>query len=619
MPKQRESSAKFDKNTAMLLDIQYTKSRKKEGLPDFLYIIWKDTLDGAKHLTVIQEPTVPIYFEKPQYRNHSYNKNYAPLDTLDRKIVKYKDIIYAIVDDIGAAGQSRLNEIFNTQNYKALNEFLTYPYVYGADYDVRSIYRYHWLMEYDNPDVEKIITKGFCDIESNLTNADGFPNSAVDPIDLVTLIDTSTHTSYTFCLLGIKYYGDDPYIKELNESQLKMQEYYANNPEELSKAAYEMFDENYPGMEYKFYFYKNEAKMLLHLFELINELKLDFIGFWNIQFDIPYILKRLEVLGLDPKEVICHDDFPVKECYYKMDTHHFEIKNQTDFFNVTSYTIYYCQMRTYAAIRKGQSELRNNKLTYIAEREIGDEKLNYEDEGNLRLFALKNWLKYVLYNIKDVLLQCGIEECTNDVDTYYFRSYKNMTPYADEFKQTVVLRNVQYKSFLSQGLVPGENINAFKRGVSNDTEIYNENDDNDEDEKYEGALVGNPALNGPFGMSLYGKPSNCVFLYSVDFDMSAFYPSCIRANNIDPSTLIFKMIMDPAQYDVRGGDLPYHGITDVQLVNENNDSFSEDIAKEVIDNFQTRHYLTFGEKWLNLPGVTEMDRIVSRYLDSDFD
>ena len=120
-------------------------------------------------------------------------------------------------------------------------------------------------------------------------------------------------------------------------------------------------------------------------------------------------------------------------------------------------------------------------------------------------------------------------------------------------------------------------------------------------------------------MKLYGKPSNCVFLYSVDFDMSAFYPSCIRANNIDPSTLIFKMIMDPSQYDVRGGDLPYHGITDVQLVNENTDSFSEDIAKEVIDNFQTRQYLTFGEKWLNLPSVTEMDRIVGRYLDSDFD
>ena len=67
--------------------------------------------------------------------------------------------------------------------------------------------------------------------------------------------------------------------------------------------------------------------------------------------------------------------------------------------------------------------------------------------------------------------------------------------------------------------------------------------------------------------------------------------------NIDPSTLIFKMIMNSNHYDVRGGKLPFNGITDVQIVSENNDSFSGDIAKEVMDNFQTRDYISTAYKW----------------------
>jgi hypothetical protein len=88
--------------------------------------------------------------------------------------------------------------------------------------------------------------------------------------------------------------------------------------------------------------------------------------------------------------------------------------------------------------------------------------------------------------------------------------------------------------------------------------------------------------------------------------MTAFYPSTIFAMNIDPSTLIFKMYLNPNQYDVRGGEIPYHGITDVQMVKENNDSFADDVGKEVMDNFQTGNILSTGHKWMNLPSVNDV-------------
>jgi hypothetical protein len=138
-------------------------------------------------------------------------------------------------------------------------------------------------------------------------------------------------------------------------------------------------------------------------------------------------------------------------------------------------------------------------------------------------------------------------------------------------------------------------------------EAKESDDDEDEDDvKFEGALVGNPLLIDNFGVKMFGKRTNNIFAFNIDFDMSSFYPSTIFAMNIDPSTLIFKMILQPNQYDVRGGKLPFNGITDVQLVEENSDSFSGDVAKEVMDNFQTRDYVSTGHKWMNLPSVNEV-------------
>ena len=431
----------------------------------------------------------------------------------------------------------------------------------------------------------------------------GFPNPVFDPIDLVTFIDITHNNSYTFILVNRKCNSNDKFKKDLYKARHETEEYYLNNIEELKREAHEKFDESYPDMIYNFYFYKDEIKMLSHLFQLINQLKLDFVGVWNISFDIPYIINRIETLGYDPKEIMCHPDFPVKECYFKKDTINFAVKNKSDFFKISSYTVFFDQMIVYAAIRKGQQELRSNKLTYIAKREIGDEKLDYSEEGSLKTLGYRNWLMYVLYNIKDVLLQKGIEERTTDVYTYYFTSYQNITPYENEFKQTVKLRNVQYLFYLDNGMIPGQNVNAI---LYNGKDNKEKDDEDEEDSKFEGALVGNPLLIDNFGMKLFNHKSNNIFRYSIDMDMTAFYPSTIFEMNIDPSTLIFKMILPCDQYDVRGGDIKFNGITDFQLVEENNDSFSDDVAKEVIDNFQTGDYITTGNKWLNLPSASEI-------------
>ena len=77
------------------------------------------------------------------------------------------------------------------------------------------------------------------------------------------------------------------------------------------------------------------------------------------------------------------------------------------------------QMVNYAAIRKGREELRSTTLNYIGQKELEDEKLDYSEDGNIKTVSYNNYLRYILYNIKDVLLQGGIEQATSDLETYY--------------------------------------------------------------------------------------------------------------------------------------------------------------------------------------------------------
>lgn len=614
----------------LLLDIQYIRGKKKNGKkePDCLYTIYRDLDTNEKKMELITDPKMTIYFEKEEYRNHSHNLTYIELDKVKPVTCKYSDIKFAIANEMGENGIRFLQNVFETKDYSRLSELNRYPYVFGHDFDVRTWYRHAWNKSGFKAN-ERFLTKGFMDIEADSFDIDGFPEPATCPIDLVTVIDSNEMKSYTFALVNQKYkMRDFSHIqdeklreeliqkekerKEAHDNRNKQEEDLMNDLDNLRTELHEMFDDIYGEIEYKFHFYEDERKMLVHLFQLINKLKLDFILIWNISFDIPYIIERMKYLGLDPTEVMSHPDFPVKECWFKKDTKNFDVKNKSDFFHLSSYTVFYDQMILYAAIRKGREELRSNKLNYVAKKEIGDEKLDYSEEGNFKKFSYINYRKYFIYNIKDVLLQLGIEKATSDVDTLYVTSFENMTQYKDVFKQTVVLRNVQYKSFMEKNIVPGANLNALD--AYKETNTFDDEDEEDEESSFEGALVGDPTLINNFGVAIYGDPTNYLFMYSIDMDMKAFYPNTIHVLNIDVSTLIYKCIIDASQYDVRGGNIPYHGITDIQLNKKNSDSFSGDIANEIFDNFQTKNYLSLGYKFLNLPSVDEMSKIIKKEL-----
>lgn len=601
-----------NQSNSMLIDVQYIRPNRKEDQKDLLYMIWKNLDSGEKFLKVIPEPKMDIYFSKPECRDFTHNKNYEFVDRLDRVSVKYKDILYAIADDMGPRGRDMIKNAYETRNFQELKKLNLYPYVFASDYDVRAWYRIKWLERFNNSRI-KTLDKGFLDIECDSILVPGMPSPTTCPVNAVTIINAKTKQVFTFALMTQDYHSDrshmteeelrqDDEIRAMFVSQKQQIDDLLADMDGFIDELHERFDDSFGKLEYNIRFYHDERKMLVQLWQLINLWKLDMIAIWNMPFDIPYMKERMEFLGLDPKEYMCHPDFPVKRCEFREDKRNYNVENKCDYFELSSYTIFVDDMVLYAATRKGGTKLRSYSLNSIAHKVLKDKKMEYAEQANIKTLPYLNFRLFLIYNIKDTLLQYGIENKVHDMDNYYIGSYENATPYEAVFKQTVKLRNVQYISFLEHGRIPGNNVNIFNAYET--SKVSDDEDEDDDDEGFEGALVADPTYNDYIGLDLYGKPTNNIFEYVIDMDMSSFYPSSIIAMNIDPSTLIFKVIVDSNQFI--DGDVKYNGFIEMER--------DTDLAKEVFDNFQGDNVITMGHKWFNLPSVDEMAKLCEEEL-----
>lgn len=227
-------------------------------------------------------------------------------------------------------------------------------------------------------------------------------------------------------------------------------------------------------------------------------------------------------------------------------------------------------------------------------------------------------MRFIKYNIKDVLLQTGIERKTNDVLTYYMRSHSNLTPYSKIFKETHLLRNVREMYFNEQGWVQGNNINIIDRDDSDALEksFYSNDDDEDDgnESTFKGAINADPVWNANVGMKIMGVRSNNVHQNSMDYDMGGFYPSIKIASNMDPITLLYKasFIND----DFISGEFRNRSLNQQYVEKDKNGNIRKlDLTGEAVNTYASKNILTFGYNYLNLPSVTELANEVLRSIN----
>ena len=429
-----------------------------------------------------------------------------------------------------------------------------------------------------------------------------------------------TNECFTFILRPFKpskITYRDPVEYELRykmyESQLAQHNRLMETMDDFIKDLHDSFDETYGELKYSIREYREEIDLIADVFRLLNDRKPNFCLIWNMRFDIQYLLERIKVLGYDPTTIMTHRDFQHPKAYFHVDQRVFQLEKQYDYFYCSSYTQYICQMRLYASIRKSQQMLKSVSLNAIGERELKDKKVEYPAESNIRTFAYVDWMRFIKYNIKDVLIQYGIEIKTDDVMTYYSKSHSNLTPYSKIFRETHLLRNVREMYFEKDGWVQGNNVNNI--GLDEDDLFSSVETDDDEDNEstFKGAIMADPIWNDYVGVPILGVPSNNVFRNAMDYDMGAFYPSIKIASNMDPGTLLYKGEFDNSEFI--SGEFPNRSLNTIYQEKDKHGNIRNlDITGEAVNTYVSGNVLTFGYNYLGLPDIAELVRDVIKEL-----
>ena len=553
---------------------------------DFINILYKDNISGQKHHEIIYEPTYKFYKAKEDIvLNH--NILYIDKDKTDVVECKFKELEKTIADLTG--NTEYFFENIKNGNRRANRELHKIPCMFSSDVNIEDHYRARFAQEYTNNPTN--ITKSYLDIEVDNSYINGeFPQLGECPINAVSYLDDKTNSMNVFLLRDIN--GDNPLIQEfenlfVNERSRielfkKVQQFIIDNVGGLESAQKYKVD----NLNFNVSFYDDEISLLIALFRLINKNSPDFLLAWNMAFDIPYIIERCKVLGVDPAIVLSDPNYEEKYASYFVDSmHQNEYELRGDYYKIASDVTLLDQLIQFASRRKGLAAFPNFRLDTAAEiiTKGNVRKLSYAHITNdLSKLSRLNYYIFWLYNMMDTIAQRAIEETVKDVDFIYMACLVNDTRYSKGHRQTLYIVNKARKFFYDMGYVLGNNVNIGELS------------------SYMGAMVGDPVLNSDefklrSGDQIFNVYDNCD-----DYDYKALYPSEAREHNTAPDTIIGKVFIDQKVHPYEN---PYH-----QEQYDRGGQFMEDLV--------TSNPLEFSKRWLHFAGLRELLEDIDEYYSS---
>lgn len=567
-----------------IMNTFYQRPRRDEKTgkygDDVLTIVYRDNeTNETKHQDIIN-PIYTFYIANTNYVTDE-PELFAYIDDLEKIEVPYKELEKTIAE-LTNHTDFYYNNLKNRQA-NANQELHTLKEIYNSDMHIEEHYRIMFDRKYKNPSVR--IHKGYIDIETdNILDSNDFPEAGKFPINAVTYIDEKTKSINVFLLRPSA--KPNPQIKQF-EDRVKM------DPKGIIDYTKEFLYSKIGGWknavrfkisdyDIHYNFFDEEIIMIGSLFQLINKCSPDFCLAWNMAFDIPYIIERVKILGYDPAEVLCHPDYKYKVARYYIDTLHTEFKKKTSTFTIIGNTAYIDQLVNFASRRAGTTFI-SYKLDDIGLLMAKVRKVDYSHlTTHIPELPYIDYILFVLYNIMDVIVQKAIEVKAGDIDYMYNKCLMNYTRYEKCHRQTIYLVNRATEEFFKQGVIIGNNQNKFLPPP---------------DEKYVGALVGDPKLTDNYSrIKLLGRCIN-VCRNLDDFDFKSLYPSETLQHNIGINTQIGKIIIEQ-----------------IVWANENMHNMDKyDRGGQFIEDLHSNNYIEFCKRWLHFAGYIEMMQDIIEY------
>jgi len=255
----------------------------------------------------------------------------------------------------------------------------------------------------------------------------------------------------------------------------------------------------------------------------------DVITGWNTKFfDIPYLINRFnKILGEDDTKKLSPWNF---------------IKNRTTNINgrqLIAYEIVGVASLDYIELYKwyapGGKSQESYRLDNIAQVELGDGKISYDEFENLHQLYKQNYQKFIEYNIKDVDLILRLEDKLKLIELALTLAYDTKSNYEDVFAQTRMWDSLTYSYLLKQNIIVPPKVIQEK------------------DAAFEGAYVKDVQVG--------------LHDFVASFDLNSLYPHLMMQYNISPETLV-----EPENYTEAMRKVISSGVTVDKLLNKSVDT-----------------------------------------------
>lgn len=251
----------------------------------------------------------------------------------------------------------------------------------------------------------------------------------------------------------------------------------------------------------------------------------DVISGWNIKFfDIPYLVNRFTKL-------FGEDETRKLSPWGLINSRKAVVNNRelTAYEFVGISTLDYIELyRWYAPGGKSQESYR---LDNIAQVELGEGKISYDEFENLHQLYRLNYQKFIEYNIKDVDLILKLENKLKLIELGLTLAYDTKTNYEDIFAQTRMWDALIYNYLLDKNIIVPPKVVKSKS------------------EAFEGAYVKDPQTG--------------MHEWVASFDLNSLYPHLMMQYNISPETLV-----QPADYTLEMRDIISQGVSVDKLLSK---------------------------------------------------
>lgn len=292
---------------------------------------------------------------------------------------------------------------------------------------------------------------------------------------------------------------------------------------------------------------KNEIDLLLSWLALWHDSRWcpDIVTGWNTRlFDFPYLINRV-------KNIIGGEVYKKFSPWGVVDQRNIIIAGRENI----AYEIMGIQQLDYYDLFKkfgyAYGTLESYKLDHVAYIVLGDNKLSYEEHGNLHTLYKHDFQKFIDYNIKDVQLVDRFEEKMGLITLAITMAYRGGVNFSETFGTTGIWDSILYRSLYKQQIAVPPKVHKVKT-------------------PYPGAYVKDPQVG--------------MHNWVVSFDLDALYPKTIVQYNMSPETVTTRIDNINVDYFLAGNSVEHNSNT-VSATGWQFDKSRRGVIPEIIERY----------------------------------